>query len=104
MIYESFKKEEDKNPFNPLKLIVMITMAIATSIDALIIGVRFAFIDVNIVLSILIIGVLTFIVSMSGMLSGKKAGGMFGKKKEIAGGLILIGIGAIILIEHLGGF
>lgn len=104
MVYESFKKEEDKKPFNPLKLIVMISMAIAISIDALVVGVSFAFIDINIVLSISIIGALTFIVSMLGMLLGKKAGGIFGKKMEIVGGLILICIGVKILIEHLGGF
>lgn len=104
MVYESFKKEEDKKPFNPLKLIVMISMAIATSIDALVVGVSFAFIDINIVLSISIIGALTFIVSMLGMLLGKKAGGIFGKKMEIVIGLILICIGVKILIEHLGGF
>jgi len=56
----------------------MVGLAIATSIDALVVGVSFAFIDVNIVLSIAIIGALTFIVSMLGMLLGKKAGGLFG--------------------------
>jgi putative Mn2+ efflux pump MntP len=100
MIYESFKKEEDKSPLNPLKLIVMTGMAVATSIDALVVGVSFAFIDVNIIISIAIIGSMTFIVAMLGMLLGKKAGGLFGKKMEIVGGLILIGIGLKILIEH----
>jgi len=102
MIHEGIKKEEDKKPFNPLKLMVMIGMAIATSIDALVVGVSFAFIDINIILSIAIIGALTFIVSMLGILLGKKAGNLFGKKMEIIGGLILIGIGTKILFEHLG--
>lgn len=101
MVYESLKKEENKKRLNPLKLIVMVSMAIATSIDALVVGVSFAFIDVNIILSIVIIGVLTFLVSMLGMLLGKKIGIIFGKKMEIVGGLILIGMGIKILIEHV---
>ena len=104
MFYESFKKEEDKKPFNPLKLMVMVGLAIATSIDALVVGVSFAFIDINIYLALAIIGALTFIVAMLGMLLGKNAGSLFGKKMEIVGGLILIGIGAKILFEHLGWF
>ncbi len=102
MVYESLKKEEDKKTPNPLKLFVMISMAIATSIDALIVGVSLAFTDVNIVIPIAIIGALTFIVAMLGMLLGKKAGSLFGKKMEIVGGIILIGIGVKILFEHLG--
>ena len=100
MVYESFKKEEDKKPLNPLKALVMIGLAIATSIDALIVGLSFAFIDVNIYLSVAVIGTLTFLVSMIGMLTGKKASKLFGKKIEIVGGLILIGIGLRILLEH----
>lgn len=104
MVYESFKKEEDKKTFNPLKIMVSVGLAIATSIDALVVGISFAFIEVNIVLSIAIIGALTFIVSMLGMRLGKKAKGLFGKKMEILGGLILIGIGTKILFEDLGCF
>jgi len=101
MIWESFKNEEDKNYSNPLKISVTVGMAIATSIDALAVGVSFAFIDINILFATIIIGSLTFVVSMFGMLLGKKAGGFFGKKIEIVGGLILIGIGAKILLGHL---
>jgi len=101
MIYESIKNGDDRKDFNPLKYSVMIGMAIATSIDALIVGVSFAFIDINIVLAVVIIGVLTFLVSMSGMFAGKKAGNYFGKKVEFIGGLVLIAIGAKILLEHL---
>jgi len=101
MIYESFKNEETKKNFNPLKYSVMVGMAIATSIDALIVGVSFAFIDINITISIIIIGVLTFLVSMLGMLAGKRIGIFFGKKIEFLGGLVLIGIGIKILMQHL---
>jgi manganese efflux pump family protein len=101
MIYESLKKEEDKKQLDPLKLSVMVGMAIATSIDALIVGVSFAFINVNIMFSVAIIGSLTFLVSMLGMLLGKKLGSFFGRKIEIVGGVILISIGIKILLEHI---
>ncbi len=101
MIIESMKKEEEKKAFNPLKLIVLIGIAVATSIDALIIGISFAFIEIDILVAFLMIGFLTFMVSMTGLLIGKKTGNLFGKKAEILGGIILIGIGTKILIEHL---
>jgi manganese efflux pump family protein len=101
MIYEGLKKEEERKDFNPFKPLVLIGMAVATSIDALIVGVSFAFITVNIFISIGVIGFLTYVVAMLGMLFGKKAGKWFGKKMEIAGGLILIGMGVKILLEHL---
>jgi len=68
---------------------------------ALIVGISFAFINVNIPLSAGIIGFLTYVVAMLSMLFGKKAGKWFGKKMEIIGGLILIGIGVKILLHHL---
>ena len=101
MIYETFKEEEEEKVFNPLKIKVLLGIAIATSIDALVVGVSFAFIDTNILLSIIIIGVLTFLVAMIGVFIGKKTGHLFGKKVEIIGGLILMGIGTKILIQHL---
>jgi manganese efflux pump family protein len=101
MIFESFKEDKGKNTGNPLKMSVIIGMAIATSIDALIVGVSFAFIHMNIYMSVIIIGSVTFIVAMLGMLFGKKVGGRSGKKMEIFGGIILIGIGLKILISHL---
>lgn len=100
MIIDSFKDNEDKKT-NPLALRVMIIMGIATSIDALIVGVSLAFIDVNIYQSIIIIGFITFLAAMIGMLIGKNANGKLGKKVETIGGFILIGIGLKILIEHL---
>ena len=102
MIIESFKKEEQKAVFNPLRFTFLIGMAFATSIDALVVGVSFAFLEMNIYWSVFVIGAVTFIVSMIGILFGKQAGGWFGKKMEIIGGLILIGIGVKILLEHIG--
>jgi putative Mn2+ efflux pump MntP len=101
MIYESFQNE--KKEFNPTKFMVAAGLAFATSIDALVVGVSFAFIKINIWLSVLIIGTMTFLVSMSGIFVGKKASGMYGNKIELLGGLILVGIGVKILIEHLNG-
>jgi putative Mn2+ efflux pump MntP len=100
MIVESFKKEEDKKDIDPFNIIALIGIAIATSIDALIVGVSFAFINVDILLSIGIIGITTYIVSMLGLLFGRNAGKLFGRKMEIIGGLTLIGIGMKILVEH----
>ncbi len=100
MIVESFKNAEEKK-FNPLIFSVLVVMAIATSIDALVVGVSFALISTNIYLAISIIGSVTFLVAMIGMLLGKNVNGKFGKKAEIIGGLILIGIGLKILLSHL---
>ena len=108
MVYESLKKEEERTNFNPLKPLVLLTMSLATSIDALIVGVSFAFIEtpdtplwLAILLPVFIIGSITFIMSMLGILFGKKAGAKLGKRMEMLGGLILIGIGVKILAEHL---
>jgi len=100
MIWESQKPEENKT-FNPLNIWFIIYMSIATSIDALIVGLSFAFLKTNIYVSIIIIGIVTFIAAMLGILFGKKAGVHFGKKMEILGGVILIIIALKILIEHL---
>lgn len=100
MIYESFSKEKD-NRLNPLELKVRISMAIATSIDALLVGFSFAFLEYKILYSTIIIGSVTFLVSMLGLLFGKKVGSRLGKRMEIVGGIILIVIGLKILLEHM---
>ena len=100
MIWESQKPEEEKT-FNPLNIWYVIYMSIATSIDALVVGLSFAFIKTDIYTSIIIIGSVTFITAMLGILFGKKAGAHLGKRMEIFGGIILIIIGFKILIEHM---
>lgn len=103
MIWESFQKDEPDKKTNPLELKVLIGMSIATSIDALIVGISFAFYEnINMLLTTFVIGLTTGIFSMLGILFGKKTGVRFGKDMEIVGGLILIFIGAKILFEHLG--
>ncbi|HBS85624.1 MAG: hypothetical protein A2W91_14325 [Bacteroidetes bacterium GWF2_38_335] len=100
MIYEGFQKHVEDSS-NPLHFWVLIGMSLATSIDAFAVGITFSFMAVHIILAALIIGAVTFIVSMTGILIGKKTGAHFGKKMEVVGGLILVGIGVKIMVEHL---
>lgn len=94
-------KEDEKNPCNPLKMAVLIGLSIATSIDALAVGVSFAFLNISIITPVLIIGLTTFLVSVSGLYLGIKIGAKYDFKIELIGGIILIGIGIKILIEHI---
>ena len=80
----------------------MIPLAVATSIDALAVGVTFAFLRVNIFWAVLFIGVVTFTLSSIGVKVGNVFGVKFKSKAEFAGGLILILMGTKILLEHLG--
>lgn len=100
MIKESFDGEDDKKNDN-VDFKNMIFLAIATSIDALAIGVTFAFFKINLLLSIVLIGIITFVLSIIGVKIGNKFGDKFQNKAEFAGGIILILIGIKILIEHL---
>lgn len=100
MIKESFSKEEEC-PDASFGFKTMLTLAIATSIDALAVGVTFAFLDVNIVPAVLLIGMTTFVCSAVGVKIGNVFGNRFQSKAEFLGGLVLIGIGLKILIEHL---
>ncbi len=108
MIYESTKHQEARVGFNPLNPTVLITMSVATSIDALIVGMSLSFISmpetllwIAVLMPVLIIGSVTFIMSMLGILFGKKVGNRFGKRMEMLGGAVLILIGIRILAEHL---
>jgi putative Mn2+ efflux pump MntP len=79
----------------------LVMMGIATSIDALAVGVTFGMLGINIWLSVLIIGVTTFILSTLGVLVGKKAGPLLGDRMEMIGGIVLLSLGMKILFEHL---
>ena len=85
-------------------MITMIGLAIATSIDALAIGITLAFFKISILKAILIIGFITFTISFIGVIIGNKFGDKFQGKAEIIGGGILVLIGLKILLEHLGIF
>lgn len=101
MIHESSKLKRIKNKTNLFGIKVLFMLAVATSLDALIIGVSFAFINVPIFTAAIIIGIITFTLSFIGVLMGNRFGAFFGKKAEIIGGLILILIGTKILLQHL---
>ncbi len=102
MIYESTVFcEDDECDKDPKRTYILLTLAIATSIDALAVGLTLSFIDVNIVTPALIIGAITFALSLAGVYIGEKMGHFFESKIEIIGGVILIGIGIKILLDHL---
>ena len=107
MILESFKNEDCRQTFNPASPKVVFTMAIATSIDALAIGISFALLGINnyteILSPILIIGFVSFVMSLIGLYFGIKCGCECARKlkAELWGGIILVAIGLKILIEHL---
>ena len=79
----------------------MVVLAIATSIDALAIGITFAFFDVNIVLAVSIIGIITVIISVLGVKIGNRFGDKYQNKAQLMGGIILVLLGFKILLEHL---
>lgn len=101
MIREALGPEEEGGDKAGIGFLVLFPMAIATSIDALAVGVTFAFLSVNVVAAVAIIGCTTFVLSGIGVKLGSIFGGKFRKKAELAGGLILIAMGAKILISHL---
>ena len=100
MIYDSLRKG-DGTKAESLKLHSLLTLSVATSIDALMIGLSFAFLQTAILMPILAIGFITFLLSITGFFFGCSLGRIFGNKVKIVGGLILIAIGIRILLEHL---
>ena len=103
MIYESTQEKEEDCRTNPLCYKTLCGLGIATSIDALAVGVSFAALDVNIAAAASFIACVTFVCCLAGHLLGKKFGSWLGGKAEIFGGVILVCIGAKILVEHLSG-
>lgn len=100
MVRESRRVEQGLS--NDLSAKTMLLLAVATSIDALAVGVTLAFLQVNIWLSAFFIGVVTFAMSAVGAAFGSRLGERYGRKAELAGGIILICLGLEILFEHLG--
>lgn len=101
MIKEALSKECDSLNDN-VDFKTMVILAIATSIDALAIGVTFAFLKVNVVLAVSSIGIITCILSVIGVKIGNVFGDKYENKAQLAGGLILILLGTKILLEHVG--
>lgn len=107
MLWEAFSDggDDEEADTDRVDLKELAVLAVATSIDALAVGVTFAFLpDVPIVGAVVLVGVTTFVISFAGVLLGHRVGHRFGKPAEIAGGLILIAIGVKILADHLGWF
>lgn len=100
MIKESFGEAEELDASFTFK--AMLPLAVATSIDALAVGVSFAFLDVAIVPAVSFIGIITFALSMVGIRVGNVFGSKYKSKAEMAGGIILVLMGIKILLEHLG--
>ena len=102
MIREALGKDEDDKENDDFSFRAMLPLAVATSIDALAVGISFAFLGVDIVTAALLIGATTFVLSGAGIFVGNIFGSKYKSKAELAGGIVLILIGAKILLEHLG--
>lgn len=103
MIQEAFQKDKDEDEYNEdISVKTMMILSIATSIDALAVGITFAFFKVDLVLAVSLIGIITFILSVLGTKIGNRFGDKYKSKAELIGGIILILIGLKILLEHLG--
>ncbi|UCD06315.1 MAG: manganese efflux pump [candidate division WOR-3 bacterium] len=101
MMYEALQTGSQRSGVNPLDIHILLLLSVATSVDALAAGVSFAFLDVAIVRTILIIGIVTFLLSFFGYYLGDRLGAFFKKRIRIIGGLILVIIGVKILLEHI---
>lgn len=101
LLMEAFSKNSEVSD-DRVDFKAMLPLAIATSIDALAVGITFAFLKVNIVVAVLLIGIITFILSCIGVKIGNKFGNKYEKKAQMVGGIILVCMGIKILLEHLG--
>ena len=101
MIREALSKEEDKVN-DSFSFLTMLLLALATSIDALAVGVTFAFLETPILSAVSLIGVITFCISVAGVAVGCWFGARYKQRAEITGGVILVLLGCKILLEHLG--
>lgn len=101
MIWESFHSESAQKKTDITKWFVILTLSIATSIDALAVGLSFAFLNANITLASLTIGLVSLVVTALGFALGRKASRLIGRRAEAVGGIILVAIGLRILLSHV---
>lgn len=101
MIHEGLEKEDDTESLSVLRFMPVLVLSLATSIDALAVGASFAFLQMDVLMPAAIIGIVAFIFSWAGVISGMQLKSFLGKRIEIAGGLILIVIGLNILFSHM---
>lgn len=102
MIKESREEEEEEKPYAGVNFKELLILAVATSIDALAVGVSFAFLGVHIAPAVTLIGCTTFVLTLVGVWVGNLFGSRYKSRAELTGGIILILIGVKILLEHLG--
>jgi len=102
MLWEAFHPETKTQRGDPTRGWSLIVLSVATSIDALAVGLTLAMLDVSIWFPSLIIGLVAGVLTVVGMLVGRRLSGHWGPRVEIFGGLVLIGIGIRVLVEHLG--
>ena len=103
MIYEATQIDAVEKKTDPLDVYVLFVLSVATSLDALAVGISFAVLGVSIIMPVIVIGVITFVMSFAGVWIGNKGGHFFEKKMEVVAGVILIAIGLKVLVEHLVG-
>jgi len=101
MVWESFRSRGKEEGMDITRGALLLTLAVATSIDALAVGLSFAFVEVSIALACSVIGIVAFCITVAGFKLGAKVGTVFGKRAELIGGVILIGIGLRILLTHI---
>lgn len=100
MIRDAFHNVEEEKEVDISRGLLLITLSVATSIDALAVGLSFGFLDINIAFASPIIGLVAFMITILGFIIGRKAGRLFGKRAEVIGGIILLAIAIRILLEH----
>ena len=103
MLWEARRKEAEARPGDPTRGWMLVLLSVATSIDALAVGLSMAFLHVSIWLPSAVIGLVAFAFTVAGLLLGSRVGHTLGRWPEVVGGLVLLGIGAKILAEHLAG-
>ena len=101
MIYESFQLKDEKTSGAPHSTATLLLLSVATSIDALAVGFTLALLGGGVLMPVCLIGVVTFFISLAGVYIGDRFGHFFEEKIELMGGVVLIGIGVKILVEHL---
>jgi putative Mn2+ efflux pump MntP len=101
MIWESLHSRDDRKKIDVTRGFQLIVLSVATSIDALAVGLTFAFIEMNIVLASSTIASVAFLATAAGFILGRKVGSLVGRRAETIGGVVLIAIGLKILLEHL---
>jgi manganese efflux pump family protein len=100
MIIGAFEEKEESSAADPTRGLTMIMLSVATSIDALAVGLSLAMLDVSVWIPSVVIGVVAGVLTVAGMLLGRQLGGKWGKPVEILGGVVLCGLGIKILLEH----